>query len=248
MSRRRPSRPLPRTGFTLVEVVFAISLLALIMSLAYGMLTQIMRSKKMLDDGRDSSIAASAILNRLNRELQAYAGGSGAGGSSSDPSKPVLWCGGEAPAGYSKNTCLVGQQKKLGSREADRITFVAAEAGQYVPGSRMHSGTVQITYRVEHDPERARGEEESYYLVRDEIPYIEPADKACERIMTFPVAKNIVSLAISYYNSDLQKWVGEWGHADSGTGLPQIIKISLKIRSPQGRIESYTTAVAPRAR
>lgn len=62
-------------GFTLIEIVIAVSILAAIVGVAYGSLTSIMRSKKLLDEERDLRAVANSVLTRMTRELQlAYSG------------------------------------------------------------------------------------------------------------------------------------------------------------------------------
>ncbi len=57
-------------GFTLVEVVISLSILTVILSTAYSAITQIISTKKLLDDKRDNSLVASLIVRRLSKELQ----------------------------------------------------------------------------------------------------------------------------------------------------------------------------------
>ena len=66
MSRRRKHS----SGFTLVELVIAISILSVILTVAYSSLSYIIRTKKLLDDRRDVSAVANAVLLRVSREIQ----------------------------------------------------------------------------------------------------------------------------------------------------------------------------------
>jgi len=60
-------------GFTLVEIVVAISILTIMLGIAFDALFQIGRTKRALDDERDAALVANAVLGRMTRELQLIA-------------------------------------------------------------------------------------------------------------------------------------------------------------------------------
>jgi hypothetical protein len=144
--------------------------------------------------------------------------------------------------------CLVGEHEKLSDdRAKDKITFLAMEGGQYLPDGGAHSGVVQVTYRVEEDPDSTSSENRTYYLIRDEIPYTRPFEKAYERRMTFPITKNLISLKFRYLSRDDKGWSDEWGK-DELANLPRLVYFELQLRSPKGRILSYGTTVPFRSK
>lgn len=244
-SRARTSAAAQR-GFTLVEVVIAVATLAVILGVAYSALSQIVRTKRALDDQRDVSVVANAVLERVVRELQMTTSGL--------PLLPPP--DGAAASGTSGS--LLGEAKDVGDGFShDRITFLAQEAGQYLPDGGTHTGIVQITYHVETDKEASRGSDEPVYsLIRDEIPYIQSAGinnpaawtqarkKAYEKAMVFPISNRIVSFKLRYYDDQQQEWVNEWGKSGAArNNPPRIVLISLAVRSPLGRVLYYTTSV-----
>ena len=221
-----------RSGFTLLEIVIAVSILAVILSVAFTALNQISRSKRALDDERDAILLANSILSRMTRELQLITDQANLLPPEDDPSK-----------GYGREARVVGSPQQLSNGESgDRITFVANEAGQYVLHGQTHAGIVQITYRVEPDPDRPAGDSESFCLVRDEIPVIRPLKRAYANIMTFPVTRALVGLRLRYF--DGKSWKDNWD--ENQKKPPMLIQFTLKTRSPAGRISSYTTAVPVR--
>lgn len=222
-------------GFTMVEIVLALTLLVMIVGVAYSALSQIMRGKKLLDDSRDISLLASSVLTRMSRELQlAYAGA------------PLLQDEEANEEQLSSRTFLLGTPERLKEGRGDSVTFVALEGGQYLPDGGTHSGLVQITYRVEEPPERSETEPATYYLVRDEIPYIRPIKDAMKKRMTFPVTQELVNLKIQYYDPDEEEWVDKWG-TRTRVRLPIMARITLRLRSPRGKVQTYATAVALRS-
>ena len=56
-------------GFTFVEIIMAISILAIMMVTTQGILIQIMRGTKTLNEVRDADLILNNVTNRLNREL-----------------------------------------------------------------------------------------------------------------------------------------------------------------------------------
>lgn len=224
------------SGFTFIEVVLAISILAIIMSVAYSALSQIIRTKKILDDTRDAKVVADSVLTRLTRELQlAYS------------DAPLLPPREKQDQPFSPRINLIGEAKDLNNDESgDSITFLALEGGQYVGDRSTRPGIVQITYRVEPDPEAREEKDRTYYLVRDETPYLSKAEDAYKQSMIFPITKRLVSFKVRYFDKTADEWSSTWG-APPKVKLPGIVRFTIKIKSPNGVLQEYTTAVALRA-
>lgn len=229
-------------AFTLVEVVIAISILAVIMSTAYSAIQQILSTKRVLDDKRDVSVVANAILRRLTREFQL-----------ATADLPLIFPNNSEEESIDGSLYLVGKGSGTASGGfQDSVTFIAQEGGQYMPDGGTHNGAVQITYRGAEDPERRSGNGD-LLLIREEVPYItgsggntaewrKAKDKAFGNIMIFPVAENLVSFRMRYYNIEREQWQSDWGLQERGS-MPGLIKFSLSLRSPLGRVETYTTSV-----
>ncbi len=225
------------TGFTLIELVIALGIFGIIMTVAYLSLSSITESKQVLDDTRDNRLVADAVLGRMTRELQlAFAG------------LPLMPAQDKLTTPYSAKICLVGETDTLSNGEpGDRINFLAMEGGQYLPDGGSHSGIVQISYRVERDPEQPLGSPDSYLLIRQETPYIRPFEKAYEKTMVFPVVKNILALRFRYLMPDEDTWSPTWGE-ESRVNLPRLVEFTIKLRSPKGTIETFTTSVPFRSK
>ncbi len=224
--------------------MIAISILAFIFVITYSSLTAIIETKRSLEDARDSATIAASVLSRMTRELQLAYDQSNLMPPKESPNQTI-----------PSRVCLKGSNKLLASGErGDTITFLALEGGQYLPDGGTHSGLVQITYRIEEDPEapkatmNQRGETvQRYYLVREETPYMRPFSDAYKKTMIFPVTDAVIRLEARYQQRDAEEWKEQWGEDPQG-GLPGMIKLSLRLASPMGKITSYTTTVALRAR
>lgn len=232
---RSGPRALRNTGFTLLEVVFSIAILAIIASMTYGSLQQIMLSKKVLDDGRDARFIANSLLNRVTRELQL----------ANDQNRLLPDSAGSNLTALRPDR-LIGRKVDLpNGRRGDQITFLALEAGQYLPDGGRHSGQVQISYRVEPDPDVKSGEPARYMLIREETPHTTPYDKALQRTVAFPITRDLVSFRLEYFSPRADQWLEEWD-AQVPDRLPSLIRFSIRLRSPLGREVLYVSQVATR--
>lgn len=225
-------------GFTLLEVILAFAVFALLMTSGYGALSGILKAKLLLDDRRDEQAIADAVLTRLTRELQlAYYA-----------SKLPLIPEADFPEnGSPPSIFLKGSSEQLPNGfPGDSLSFLALEGGQYLPDGGAHSGLVQLTYRVVPDPEQERSHDSTYVLVREELPYLNPRKRAYDRAMIFPITKSLVSLSFRYWDEEDNQWVDEWNDRSHGP-MPGKIQFSLRLMSPKGRISEYTSAVPIRS-
>ena len=223
------------SGFTLIEVIIAVAILGVLMTIIYSTLNQVIKAKILLDDRRDGTFIANAVLNRVSREIQmAFSG------------VPLLPRPDEAEGKPLPSTInLIGEEKQLaGGAHGDSIRFVALEAGQYLPDGGTHSGLVQIMYRVEKDPDAQ--DEKRHLLIREETPLIRPNEEAFSRMMIFPITKDLVSFKLRYYDQEEEAWRSSWGD-DEHNRLPEMVEFTIEVASPQGNVQSFTSAVALRA-
>lgn len=223
-------------GFTLVELLLAIALLVVVLSVTYSSLHSIITTKIILEDQRESRQIANATLLRLTRELQLASEG-----IARLPSKNNL----KKPNHSSDN--LLGEQESIGGKTFSKITFVAHSGGQYIPDGGTHVGIVQITYVVRENLENQNPDPEkrTYTLVREEVPYIRPFEKAYEKQMIFPLTNRLIGLDFRYYDSVQAEWHESWG-GETTNKLPSMVEFTLRLRSERGKIDSYTTTVALR--
>ena len=231
-------------GFTLIEVILAVSILAFVVSISYSSINQIIAGKQLVEDRSELQRVANGIMLRLTRELQRS--------QTQNKRQFPIGAGAAAPTGPASagpNRVMEGVEEQIDGRAADSIEFLAADSGQYLPDASSNTGDVRIAYRVEKTPAEELKEQrlggygdegpELFYLVRDEVPVQTPYASAIEKRMTFPIAKNVLSLKFRYYDKQKEEWVNKW----NGTGRPKIISIALQLRSKRGKVESYVTQV-----
>jgi hypothetical protein len=248
------TRRTSQAGITLLELVLAISILVIIMTLNYSILKGVVQAKNIIDDKRDGMFIANSVLTRLARELQMATEArallpscaSLAGGT---PQQQQQAQAAGTPSPNEPRRVLVGEFGALGEDSRnDTLTFLAKEAGQYIPDGGTHSGIVQITYRVEQDPEARKDNSgpKTFLLVRDEVPYQRPPEKACANAIRFPITKDLVSLSFKYYDKKSKAWSDTWNENKS-VRLPTIVQFTITLKTPAGQLESYTSSLALRA-
>ncbi len=227
-----------KKAFTLIEIVIAISILSIILGTAYSVITQIVGTKRILDDKRDISLIANAIVRRLGKELQLAT------------DEYTIMC--NAQRATSTNSLkFIGSDSSADCGYSDSLTFIAMEGGQYLPDGGTHTGLVQITYRLAKDPESTNNN--VFSLVREEIPYAtlpntnDPKawdtaiSKSFGKKMVFPVAENVTSFTLKYFDLSQNQWLNEWGQNQKE--IPSMIYYSISLLSPLGNSETYATAV-----
>jgi prepilin-type N-terminal cleavage/methylation domain-containing protein len=249
------SRSRKRTqGFTLIELVIAIAILVVIMSFAYSSLSSIVQSKNALDDGRDADMVANAVLTRLTRELSlaTISGRSSGGSGTSETLFPP--CNLEDDNPKFPGVRLLGEKESQRSGvRGDSISFIASDAGQYLPDGGTHTGLVQINYRVLENEDKELAKEGLYVLMREEVPFLPSSStsntirwkQVCKKAMTFPVTNRLSSFTFEYFDRDANKWLDSW----SGTSLassPTLIRFSISLRSPKGISRTYATSLPVR--
>jgi prepilin-type N-terminal cleavage/methylation domain-containing protein len=228
------SKPIQKqfsAGFTFLEVVIAISILAVIMGVTYSSLNQIIRSKKILDDARDGKAIADSILIRMTREFQ-----QAASNQTLLPPRTKL----NQP--YPGSPKLYAERKKTDSgQELTSITFITLAQPTLRSEPQFQSEYIQVTYRVEPDPEDPN--KQRLRLIREEVPLLSPPATAYKRALAFPVSQDIVQFEFLFYDFNKEAWVESWGKSRNYK-LPPLVELLFSIRSPLGSIQTYSTVIA----
>ncbi|MCB0319415.1 MAG: prepilin-type N-terminal cleavage/methylation domain-containing protein [Bdellovibrionales bacterium] len=227
-------------AFTLVEVLISLAIVGFMLSVAYGSVSSVIRSKNLLTDEQEVVRIEHVMVRRMVRELQlSYLG------------VPRLPPRDDLEKRFHSTENLFGEEKRLpNGRPGDEITFIALSAGQYFLDSRpTNNGLVQISYRVLEDPENENPNDFPVYsLIREEVPYITPYEKAYEDAVRFPLLENVESFKLEYFDMKTQEWRRSWGEDDAHAELPGMVRFTIDLRSPQGKPQQITGTAALRAR
>lgn len=219
-------------GLTLVEVIFALAILAFMVSINYKILIGVIASRQLIDDRREGMYIANSVLTRLSRELQLAV------------KQPMLPANGSAAAGSSAPISTTGQPSLIGESGigGTTLTFMAKDAGQHIPDGAPHAGVVQITYRVAEDPEQKAGGSSKLLLVRDEVANTKPLADAYKKALHFPITNNLKSLSFRFFDAASNEWTDAWTAAQAPR-LPKIIEFTVTLETPKGKTNTYTSAV-----
>lgn len=220
-------------GFTLIEVALALGILSVMVLLNYNMITTLVESKMEIDDQRDAVFVANSVLTRLTRELQL---------ATKTPRLPPNCANVGSNASTRLPAALLSDSNNEGNGKGQSLIFSSKHAAQYVHNGNSHSGPVKITYLVEQDPDQKGGDTLGLLLIRDEIANRPPFDVACKDLIRFPITNRLVNITYKFFDKSTAEWSDTW-EGPKAAKLPEIIQLSLQLKSDKGRVSSYTTAV-----
>ena len=211
-------------GFTIIELIFVIAILTIVITVSYGSIGQILKTKQVLDNERDARAVLNAILFRFSREFEM-----------AKPGYALLRAELSKQSGWGTRWFIGEPKTNSGQSHGDSIYFILDQSDLGTSGSTL----LQVGYYVEEDP-KALG---TYVLYREEVPYKRPAEKAYEKLSRYPIARNVTSLHFRYFDKNKKEWYEDWGTTQRSQ-LPSAIEYSISLKTPEGSIQSFTGAVA----
>lgn len=198
-----------RRGFSLLEIVVAISILALIGSITFGTIASALETRDMLEEEDRSNQSARIALDRLRNDLRlAY---------------------------LTSNTSAVNTYvtQFIGKNESpDRLWFTSLSHRPMYRDSRECDQT-EITYWTEADPTMSG----AYVLLRREAPRIDNEPEKDGLIS--PLAYHLKDVSFRYINPKTNEWVEEWDTtgADTPDFLPRAVQVALVFLVPDDERE-----------
>jgi len=223
-------------GLTLIEVIIAIAILAVMVTLNYQMLRGIVTAKELIEDRRDAMYIANSLLTRLSRELQlavAIPGRNIFNCPDGPVAAPPPQNQGASPARY-----LSGESDERGAT----IQFMAKGAGQQTADASGQTGVVMLKYSMQQDPERRSERDAPLALVRSDTPSSGQILRDCAKEIHFPVTNNLVAFSLRFYDNKTKSWTTNWDEQRGGK-LPIIIEFTVSLLSPKGNVITATSAV-----
>jgi len=227
------------SGFTLIEVIIAIAILASMVTLKYQLLKGIIKAKELIEDRRDAMYIANSLLTRLSRELQ-LAVASSATPLFVCPDGPVLpqQAVNTTPGANGPSRFLIGKSDENGAT----IQFMAKGAGQQTADSSGQTGVVMLKYSIQQDPESSSERNAPLILLRSETPASGQLLKDCKKEVHFPITNHLVSFNLRFYDGKNKTWTNEWNEQRAAQ-LPHIIEFTVSLQSPKGNLVTHTSAV-----
>jgi len=227
MNRNRNSR-----GFTLIEILIALAMMATIMSMVYGSYAATTQSVETYSSRLDCSERASLILRLMARQIRCVyipptdpntTGSSGNIDRTQTRARSIARHGTEIDRS-SPSFCGNAQGRR--GEVLDFVTTIGLGAG--LKGPR---GLSRIRYR--HDPLTDT-------LWIDRRPYMDRLRKADSTQTGQPILDHVTTLDVEF--CDGQQWLKKWNGVRNRE-VPQAVRISLSLVDEEGRSYRFGTTV-----
>ena len=210
-------------GFTLLEVLVAIAILALVATLVWSSQSVVFSASRRLTKKLDMSRMGHLSIAKLEADLR----------SAYLFATPVHLGGGDRGEQWVK-TEFVG----LDAGEHDSVRFTSF-AHQRLFKEARESDQAQIAYRI---GSRDIDGERTDVLERNESDVTEAHSETSGKWV--PVAEGVTALDLQYWNPQTKEWKAEWNSTgvDNTNRLPGAVRITLKLADPEDpkRIFTYT--------
>lgn len=204
-------------GFTLLEVMIAVTILAGMSLALFGASRQLVGSKAVLESRDDANHAVSFALEKMSDDLQmAYM----------VKSKDML------------GAAFEGEVNFLGAE--DRLDFVSFSHVRYLKEAK-ESESAEISYYLAPDSENP----ELRILMRRESVQIDKNPQIGGQ--AFPLLEGVRTMALEYLPHKSDEWKKIWDtqSIDSGNQLPRAVKITLELMMPEQEEAKTFYTIAP---
>ncbi len=200
-------------GFTLIEVLLAIFIGAIVLTVLYASFFQIINAKDSAEDKLELYHEARVIISKMTEDLSmAYPRGM---------IYPVQ--------GASASSFFVGKAEQQVGRSSIDFTSLSHAAGI----NSGDSDQAEITYYLKSVPQS-----DLFFLMRRENPRIGSDSSAIE----YPLSERVVGLTLSYMRTDGDEFITDWDSAQTSS-LPRAVNITLTLRSAKGEDVEFNSIV-----
>jgi general secretion pathway protein J len=206
--------PRNKSGFTLVEVMVAAAILALIVSMLYIAFASSVKTMEAGTEGGEIFRKAGVVLNRMAQDISC----------ARLPSEEE-----EASAQYA----FIGEDKSEDGVPQDTLTFISTA----LPLRGPSRGVKQVGYYIAPDSET---DKLALFMKEDTTPALgNRAENAGKGML---LAEGIEGLDLTYYDSQGREWK-RWDTTTPvfARKLPQLVRISIFFKDDKGELLSLTT-------
>jgi general secretion pathway protein J len=200
-------------GFTLLEVLIAVSITAAMGVMVVGAFRQVDRAHEITRDQGDRYAGARLALTRLSREVGMVFLSEHYDTSRFTRERPTLFVGKEDDLLFT-------------TFAHERLSRDAKESDQAV-----------VEYSVESDPEHS-GEQALFR--REKVHLDEEPDRGGRKDL---VADHLQSFRLRYWDPKKKDWQREWSTrmVDHTNDLPTRVRLDLELKLADGRVEKLST-------
>lgn len=193
-----------RAGFTLLEVVVALAVLALIGLMTFTTISSTLRARDYLEEDDAQNQSARFALARIRRDLE------------------LAWLTPNVQAVNSFRTLFVAQNE-----DPDRLWFATLSHQRLFQDARECDQT-EVTYWTEDDPTI----DGAQVLLRREAPRIDQEPELGGAPL--PLAYGVRTFDVTFLDPTNNEWKEEWDTtgADTASRLPRAARIVLELLGP----------------
>ncbi len=227
------SHPRPSSsGFTLLEVLLALSMMAILFALVYGIFGTSSDLLEAAEQESESYHMARLSFRQLSQELtsvvQSLHGVTFRETSEAGcPQIARVELLESVQQGGEGSVAFIGVDADQGARPADCLMFATYAHGRYRPDAKESDLSV-VTYWLEGDK-----------VMHDEETNV--FSLSSKSVESFPLAESVAGLNFTFY--DGTQWLDEWDAAKKG-GLPKALEVELTFLLPSEERRVFRTTVA----
>jgi general secretion pathway protein J len=207
--------PRNKNGFTLVEVMIAAAILALIVSMLYIAFASSVKTMEAGTEGGEIFRKAGVVLNRMAQEISC----------ARLPAKEE-----EASTQYA----FIGDDKTEDGVPQDTVTFISTALPLHGPTR----GIKRVGYYIAPDSET---DKLALFMQEDTTPALDTSAENGGKGML--LAEGIEGLDFTYYDSQGREWK-RWDTTTPifAKKLPQLVRIAIFFKNDKGELLSLATA------
>lgn len=202
-------------GFTLVEVVIAVSILGMIGALTYGTFARAMTGRDRATEITEYYHRVRQAMLRMSREIS------------------MAYLSAHRDCEDKRTETMFRASGAGGGMRLDFNSFshykLRADANE--------SDQNELSYYVDRDPEDSKS---TALLRREQARIDEEADEGGDVQV---LAKGIERLEFEFYDAKEDRWDDTWDstHSDYRDRLPMFVTIRMKVKNPRGEEETFVT-------
>jgi general secretion pathway protein J len=204
-------------GFTMIEMLLALSIFAFITTIMWGSFAQTASSKKVIQSEQERAHSVRVALMRMAREIEmAYV---------SDNENTAI---------ANRRTLFVGSARA----DVDELTF-STFAHQRLRAGAAEGDTSLITYYGARDPDDRR----VLNLMRRETRRLQAEDPTTLPGESYILCPDVARVKLAYYDHKKKEWETDWSTLDA-SGMPYLpthIRITMTVVDERGVEVSYST-------
>lgn len=203
------------SGFTLIEVLLAMAVLAFVTTIMWGSFSQTAQSKRKLEAAQERTHTARVALMRMSRELE------------------MAYLATEtSPGAYTRTLMTSSSQATV-----DELSF-STFAHQRLRGGLAEGDTSVVTYYADRDPDDPRVTN----LMRRETRRLQAEDAKTLPAEAYVLCPDVARVKFTFYDYKKKEWENEWNTRTPGAEfLPSHIRISLTVIDERGQEVTYST-------